>query len=76
MTSSTDDDVITKFFRRGLLDILERIFLELDPDSKVACSRVSLTWKNIVDFFFNSSNPRYQVTADFLERISIWGLHQ
>ena len=61
MTSASDDDVIAKFFRRGLLDVLERIFLELDPDSKVACSRVSLTWKNIVNYFYYSSNSRYQV---------------
>ena len=55
-------DIIADFYQSGCFHILERIFLELDPKSKMACINVSPTWRKIIEFFFyQSTNPRYQV---------------
>jgi hypothetical protein len=55
-------DIIADFYLSGCFHILERIFLELDPKTKMACINVSPTWRKIIEFFFyQSTNPRYQV---------------
>jgi hypothetical protein len=55
-------DIIADFYQSGCFHILERIFLELDPKTKMACINVSPTWRKIIEFFFyQSTNPRYQV---------------
>jgi hypothetical protein len=66
--SQGGSDVLSEFYSRGLFHILEKIFLQLDPDSKAACSRVSRSWKSIVNFFFLSANPRYQVLSPALKK--------
>ena len=54
-------DVIAQWFHLGFHHVLEKIFLNLTPESKAACLKVSKTWKQIVDYFYKSANPRYQV---------------
>jgi len=57
-------DFISRLFHRGCFHVLEKIILDLDPDSRMACIRVSQTWKDIIGFFHGSStNPRYLVRA-------------
>ena len=71
MEQYRSQDVISRFFEQGFYHVLEKIFLDLDPDSKAAARRVSRTWKNVVKFYFESPNPRYR--SQICSRISdIW----
>ena len=56
-----ENDVIAQWFHLGFHHVLEKIFLNLTPECKAACLKVSKTWKQIVDYFYKSANPRYQV---------------
>ena len=51
-------DFIWTFFQHGFHHILEKIFLSLPPRSILACQKVSSDWKEMIDFYHNSENPR------------------
>ena len=54
-------DTLSLWFQQGFYHILEKIFLALSPEEKAACARVSASWREIVEHFYESTNPRYKV---------------
>ena len=59
--NSNQTDTLSLWFQQGFYHILEKIFLALSPEEKVACARVSTSWREIVEYFYESTNPRYKV---------------
>ena len=59
--NSNQTDTLSLWYQQGFFYILEKIFLALSPEEKAACARVSTSWREIVEYFYESSNPRYKV---------------
>ena len=51
-------DIFALWFRSGLHHILERIFMDLPVRSILACTRTSMAWRRIINFYFKSVSPR------------------